>query len=182
MSFYFSFRFLFDSNPPQVSIFRHLLFIAFVELATPSGLSSHVVCLSVCLPIRLSTNHTTGFEPWFKLIFGVAYMAFGLFCIVVFFRAREVFEIRARWVCVSASLPTTCSHWRCVSSSCFCFTSLFFHFSFRNDFFKVGTSTVSPMKKLLGDENKIVWARQDMLGVRTKKYCTSIQILCKEQT
>lgn len=35
---------------------------------------------------------------WFKLVFGVVYMAFGMFCLIVFFRARDVFEIRARQV------------------------------------------------------------------------------------
>lgn len=42
----------------------------------------------------------TGFS-WFKLVFGIAYMTFGFYCLVLFFRARHVFEIRARlvWHC-----------------------------------------------------------------------------------
>ncbi|CAN0197744.1 unnamed protein product [Pylaiella littoralis] len=42
-----------------------------------------------------STN--TGFA-YFKLIFGIVYMAVGFFCLAVFFSSRHVFEIRARSV------------------------------------------------------------------------------------
>ncbi len=41
---------------------------------------------------------------WFKFVFGVVYMAFGFLCLVVFFRARNVFEIRARCEGILASL------------------------------------------------------------------------------
>lgn len=34
---------------------------------------------------------------WFKLIFGSIYAVFALAMLIVFFRARQVFEIRARY-------------------------------------------------------------------------------------
>eukprot|EP00903_Cladosiphon_okamuranus_P005900 g5834.t1 len=43
-------------------------------------------------------------SAWSKLVFGIVYMAFGFLCLVAFFRARDVFEIRARSVYLVTTL------------------------------------------------------------------------------
>lgn len=50
---------------------------------------------AVITPYPTPTDRCLGFA-WFKLVFGITYMAFGMFCLIIFFRSRDVFEIRAR--------------------------------------------------------------------------------------
>ncbi|CAM9107335.1 unnamed protein product [Ectocarpus sp. 13 AM-2016] len=57
---------------------------------------SPLICLT-------SAGGPTGFS-WFKLVFGIVYMTFGVYCLVLFFRARDVFEIRARSVYLVTTL------------------------------------------------------------------------------
>ncbi|CAM9298667.1 unnamed protein product [Scytosiphon promiscuus] len=51
----------------------------------------------------LSPFSDEGFS-WFKLVFTIIYMSFGFFCLVLFFRARSIFEIRARSSCLVTTL------------------------------------------------------------------------------
>lgn len=49
-------------------------------------------------------NNLSG--AWFKLIFGCFYAVFSFIMVIIFFRARNVFEIRARY-----EEPTTVYFW-----------------------------------------------------------------------